>query len=106
MPARSELFDADLPVSPPRSLLVTLAILKALCAECRQDISLFARSVVVCVDYALASLSNDLEVAARSASVVSLYMITRLDLFLIGEMFVELVRSIHHLHGWASWSRG
>lgn len=51
-------------------LLITLEILRTLCAECRQDISLFARSIVVSVDYAMTALSHDLEVVARSASVV------------------------------------
>lgn len=56
---------------PHSSLLITLDILKTLCTECRQEISLFGRYVVASVDHAISSLAHDLEVAARSASVVS-----------------------------------
>jgi hypothetical protein len=54
-----------------RSLLISLAILKALATECRRDISLLSPSLVAAVDVTLASLPSDLEVSARAASVVS-----------------------------------
>lgn len=62
-----------------RSLLITLDILKTLCAECRQEISLFGRYVVASVDHAMSSLSSDLEVVARSASAVSCTDLIPLD---------------------------
>jgi hypothetical protein len=63
-----------------RSLLITLDILKTLCAECRQEISLFGRYVVASVDHAMSALSSDLQVVARSASAVSCTDFIPLDL--------------------------
>jgi hypothetical protein len=54
------------------SLLITLAIFKALVTECRRDLSLLTRALISSVVAALSSFPRDLEVAARSASVVSL----------------------------------
>ncbi|KAF8341321.1 uncharacterized protein EI90DRAFT_3150476 [Cantharellus anzutake] len=54
-------------------LLITLAILKALCAECRNDISLFSRSVLNSVDFALTALPADLELISRAASVFTAF---------------------------------
>src|SRR5882724_3664877 len=52
-------------------LLITLAIFKALVAECRRDLSLLTRALISSVVAALSCFPRDLEVAARSASVVS-----------------------------------
>lgn len=52
------------------SLLVTLAIFKALVVDCRQEISLLSASLVASVEVTLNLLSADLEVAARAASLV------------------------------------
>lgn len=54
-----------------RSLLITLSILRALAVECRRDISLLSPALVACLKVTLDSLSSDLEVVARAASVVS-----------------------------------
>ncbi|KAL5530378.1 EFR3 [Sanghuangporus sanghuang] len=51
------------------SLLITLNIFKALTQECRRDLSLLATSLMSTLDSTLAVLSNDLEVAAKVASV-------------------------------------
>ncbi|KAH7931244.1 hypothetical protein BV22DRAFT_1027474 [Leucogyrophana mollusca] len=51
------------------SLLITLAILRALAVECRRDISLLSPSLVACLRITLDTLSSDLEVCARTASV-------------------------------------
>ena len=54
------------------TLLITLAILKALATECRRDISLLSSSLLGSISVTLSTLSADLEVAARAGSVVSL----------------------------------
>ncbi|KAG7449059.1 uncharacterized protein BT62DRAFT_985448 [Guyanagaster necrorhizus] len=51
------------------SLLITLAIFRALATECRRDIALLSPSLVASVDAALSSVPSDLEVIARAASV-------------------------------------
>ncbi|CCL99429.1 uncharacterized protein FIBRA_01447 [Fibroporia radiculosa] len=51
------------------SLLITLYIFKALAAECRRDISLLTASLLSAVSITLSTLSSDLEVAARAATV-------------------------------------
>lgn len=53
-----------------RSLLISLNIFKALLAECRRDISLLSAALMSALDITLASLSTDLEVAAKTATVV------------------------------------
>jgi hypothetical protein len=55
---------------PYRSLLVSLAILRALTIECRRDLHLFSESLMSSVDATLSDVVGDLEVAARAASVV------------------------------------
>jgi hypothetical protein len=54
--------------------LITLSILKALATECRRDISLLTSSLVASVDATLAALPSDLEVMARTASVVGVLL--------------------------------
>ncbi|CAL1700936.1 unnamed protein product [Somion occarium] len=51
------------------SLLISLAIFKALAMECRRDISLLSSSLLASVNATLSALRSDLEVAARAASV-------------------------------------
>ncbi|KAF8623443.1 hypothetical protein AX15_006385 [Amanita polypyramis BW_CC] len=51
------------------TLLVTLAILRALAIECRTDIRLFSVPLMSCVDVTLSDMPGDLEVVARAASV-------------------------------------
>ncbi|KIJ70100.1 hypothetical protein HYDPIDRAFT_104771 [Hydnomerulius pinastri MD-312] len=51
------------------SLLITLAVLRALAIECRRDISLLSPSLVSCLRSTLDSVSSDLEICARAASV-------------------------------------
>lgn len=53
------------------SLLVTLALFKALATECRHELSLFTPYLIRTVSLVFSQLSGDLEVMARSASVVS-----------------------------------
>jgi hypothetical protein len=60
---------ADL--SSRSSLLVTLAIYKALATECRRDISLLSPTLLSSLDITLAALPSDLEICVRAASVVS-----------------------------------
>ncbi|EPQ59402.1 hypothetical protein GLOTRDRAFT_70807 [Gloeophyllum trabeum ATCC 11539] len=50
------------------SLLITLSILKALATECRRDISLLSSSLLSSVLLTITSLSSDLEVLARAAT--------------------------------------
>jgi hypothetical protein len=57
-----------------RSLLIGLSIFRALVTECRRDVSLLSPSLLASVNVTLTALSSDLEVAARTASVVSSYM--------------------------------
>lgn len=51
------------------SLLITLAILRTLAVECRHDISLLSPSLVSCLRITLDSVSSDLDVCTRAASV-------------------------------------
>ncbi|KAG9126835.1 plasma membrane localization protein [Ceratobasidium sp. 392] len=51
------------------SLLVTLAILKQLITDCKKELTLFSSAVLISVKASLAALPDDLEVAARAASV-------------------------------------
>jgi protein EFR3 len=53
-----------------RSLLISLTIFRALATECRRDIHLLSVALVTAVDDTLSSLSSDLEVSARAASLV------------------------------------
>lgn len=65
------------------SLLITLAIIKALATECRRDLPLLTASLLASVNITLATLSNDLEVAARAGSVFTAWT-TYTDGHLIG----------------------
>lgn len=65
------------------SLLITLAIFKALATECRRDMSLLSSSLLSCVHIALLALPSDLELAARTASVFTAWT-TYTDGHLIG----------------------
>ncbi|KAG8679398.1 plasma membrane localization protein, partial [Ceratobasidium sp. 395] len=51
------------------SLLITLAILKQLITDCKKELTLFSSAVLISVKASLAALPDDLEVAARAASV-------------------------------------
>ncbi|KIL68102.1 hypothetical protein M378DRAFT_185152 [Amanita muscaria Koide BX008] len=51
------------------SLLVSLAILRALTVECRSDLQLFCGALMSSVDATLSNVPADLEVIARAASV-------------------------------------
>ena len=53
-----------------RQLLVTLTIFQALTNECRRDVSLLTKALLVSVKEALQCLPGDLEVQARAASTV------------------------------------
>ena len=64
------------------TLLITLAIMKALATECRRDISLLASSLLGSISITLSSLPGDLEVAARAASVVGIKIKIRALFFL------------------------
>lgn len=51
------------------TLLVTLGIYKALATECKNDVGLIMPFLLAAVDATLSALPNDLEVAAKTASV-------------------------------------
>ncbi|KAI0750655.1 hypothetical protein C8Q80DRAFT_1217629 [Daedaleopsis nitida] len=51
------------------SLLITLAIFKALATECRREMAQISPSLLSSVNATLTSLSSDLEIAARAATV-------------------------------------
>ncbi|KAG8218633.1 hypothetical protein J3R82DRAFT_4297 [Butyriboletus roseoflavus] len=53
------------------SLLITLAILRALAIECRRDISLLSPSLLSCLKITMDLVSSDLEISARAASVLT-----------------------------------
>ncbi|KZT42894.1 hypothetical protein SISSUDRAFT_1125151 [Sistotremastrum suecicum HHB10207 ss-3] len=53
------------------SLLITLALFKALTTECRRDLALLSHPLMQAVSVSVARLSTDLEVVARAASVLS-----------------------------------
>lgn len=57
------------------SLLISLSIFRALATECRRDISLLSPSLIASVNATLTALSSDLEVSARTASVVSSFIL-------------------------------
>ncbi|EUC67410.1 cellular morphogenesis-like protein [Rhizoctonia solani AG-3 Rhs1AP] len=65
------------------SLLITLAILKQLTTDCKRDLTLLSTAVLISVKASLAALPDDLEVAARAASVFSAWT-TYTDGTLIG----------------------
>ncbi|KAI0320684.1 hypothetical protein OF83DRAFT_1238625 [Amylostereum chailletii] len=50
------------------SLLISLAIMRALATECRRDIPLLTPSLLSAVDATLAALPSDLEVSAKAAT--------------------------------------
>ncbi|ELU45945.1 cellular morphogenesis-related protein [Rhizoctonia solani AG-1 IA] len=51
------------------SLLITLAILKQLATDCKRDLTLLSTALIASVKASLVALPDDLEVAARAASV-------------------------------------
>ncbi|KAH9899994.1 hypothetical protein C8Q73DRAFT_681619 [Cubamyces lactineus] len=65
------------------SLLITLSIFKALATECRRDMPLLSPSLLSSVNVALSSLSADLEIAARAATVFTTWT-TYTDGLIIG----------------------
>ncbi|KAI0832301.1 hypothetical protein BC628DRAFT_1308939 [Trametes gibbosa] len=65
------------------SLLITLAIIKALATECRRDVALLSPSLLSSVNVTLSSLSTDLEIAARAATVFTTWT-TYTDGLIIG----------------------
>ncbi|KAF7292357.1 Cellular morphogenesis-related protein [Mycena chlorophos] len=65
------------------SLLISLAILRALATECRRDIALFSPSLIAAVAATMAAVPKDLEVMARAASVFTAWT-TYTDGHLIG----------------------
>ncbi|KAJ7044491.1 hypothetical protein C8F04DRAFT_1068540 [Mycena alexandri] len=65
------------------SLLITLAIFRALATECRRDIGLTSPSLVASVGATMAAVPTDLEVVARAASVFTAWT-TYTDGHLIG----------------------
>ncbi|KAH7343927.1 hypothetical protein B0J17DRAFT_609878 [Rhizoctonia solani] len=65
------------------SLLITLAILKQLAVDCKRDLTLLSTAVLISVKASLAALPDDLEVAARAASVFTAWT-TYTDGTLIG----------------------
>ncbi|KAI0677126.1 hypothetical protein C8Q78DRAFT_1087831 [Trametes maxima] len=65
------------------SLLITLAIFKALATECRRDMALLSPSLLSSANVTLSSLSADLEIAARAATVFTTWT-TYTDGLIIG----------------------
>ncbi|KIY49355.1 hypothetical protein FISHEDRAFT_72688 [Fistulina hepatica ATCC 64428] len=65
------------------SLLITLAIFRALATECRRDIALITPPLVCSVDATLSACPKDLEVSARAASVFTAWT-TYTDGHLVG----------------------
>ncbi|KAF7332022.1 Cellular morphogenesis-related protein [Mycena kentingensis (nom. inval.)] len=65
------------------SLLISLAILRALATECRRDIALFSPSLIAGIAATTAAMPTDLEVMARAASVLTAWT-TFTDGHLIG----------------------
>ncbi|OSC96810.1 hypothetical protein PYCCODRAFT_1399829 [Trametes coccinea BRFM310] len=65
------------------ALLITLAIFKALATECRRDMSLLSPSLLSSINITLSSLSADLELAARAATVFTTWT-TYTDGLIIG----------------------
>ncbi|CAE6369506.1 unnamed protein product [Rhizoctonia solani] len=56
-------------INNPDSLLITLAILKQLATDCKRDLTLLSTALIASVKASLVALPDDLEVAARAASV-------------------------------------
>lgn len=54
----------------PRSLLISISIMRALAADCRRDIALLTPSLLAAADMTLSAMSSDLEVSAKVASMV------------------------------------
>ena len=77
------------------SLLISLAIFRALATECRRDIALLSPSLIASVDCTLVSVPSDLEVTARAASVVCCPLICFFVLFIISPCPVH---SLDHLY--------
>ncbi|KAH9918217.1 uncharacterized protein BXZ73DRAFT_92274 [Epithele typhae] len=65
------------------ALLITLAIIKALASECRRDMAQISPALLMSVNATLTALPNDLEVAARAASVFTAWT-TYTDGLIIG----------------------
>ncbi|KAK7695970.1 hypothetical protein QCA50_000609 [Cerrena zonata] len=84
------------------SLLISLAIFKALATECRRDISLLSGSLLSSINATLTSLRTDLEVAARVASVFNAWT-TYTDGHLIGvdksvtEEYMSCLQMLAHM---------
>ncbi|KAJ6515740.1 hypothetical protein C8R45DRAFT_957459 [Mycena sanguinolenta] len=65
------------------SLLITLAIFRALATECRRDIALISPSLIASIGATMSAVPKDLEVVARAASVFTAWT-TYTDGHLIG----------------------
>ncbi|KAI0071084.1 hypothetical protein K474DRAFT_1607515 [Panus rudis PR-1116 ss-1] len=65
------------------SLLISLAIFRALATECRRDIALLTASLLASINVTLQALRTDLEVATRAASVFTAWT-TYTDGHLVG----------------------
>ncbi|KAF8681098.1 cellular morphogenesis-related protein [Rhizoctonia solani] len=59
----------EIPNQERNSLLITLAILKQLATDCKRDLTLLSTALIASVKASLVALPDDLEVAARAASV-------------------------------------
>ncbi|KAF8351325.1 hypothetical protein F5887DRAFT_203056 [Amanita rubescens] len=77
------------------TLLVSLAVLRALAIECRRDIRLLSVPLMSCIDATLSMIPEDLEVVARAASVFTAWT-TYTDGHLIGvdETFTKNYESV------------
>lgn len=84
-----------------RSLLISLSIFRALVTECRRDVSLLSPSLLASVDVTLTALSSDLEVAARTASVVSSKSPHK-----VAVLHYYSVYCMDNLYGWPSYWSG
>lgn len=82
-----------------RQLLVTLAIFQALTNECRRDVSLLTKGLLVSVKEALQCLPDDLEVQARAASAVCADVIWVRDIS-VSRVF-EKVHRICDIYRWS-----
>ncbi|KAI0698551.1 hypothetical protein C8T65DRAFT_660552 [Cerioporus squamosus] len=65
------------------SLLITLAIIKAIATECRREMALLSPALLASVNVTLLTLSADLEIAARAATVFTAWT-TYTDGLIIG----------------------
>ncbi|KAJ3573353.1 hypothetical protein NP233_g2488 [Leucocoprinus birnbaumii] len=86
------------------SLLITLSIFRSLALECKRDIALLSPSLVSSVEITLTSLSNDLEVVVRVASVFTAWT-TYTDGHPIGADSTLTANYLSSLRTFASFSR-